>query len=51
MTGSYEFRGNSYRKLTELNAWTQQRHEAALEPELPISIHTITCGMTRVGGT
>jgi len=33
---AYEFRGNAYRKLAELNAWTKQRHEAALEPDLPI---------------
>ncbi len=33
---SYEFRGNSYRPLDELNAWTKQRHEEALEPDLPI---------------
>lgn len=31
-----EFRGNSYRKLPELNAWTKQRREAVIEPELPI---------------
>ena len=36
MPQSYEFRGNSYRKLAELNTWTKQRHEAALEPDLPI---------------
>ena len=36
MVKAYEFRGNSYRKLAELNTWTKQRHEAALEPELPI---------------
>jgi L-fuconolactonase len=33
---AYEFRGNTYRKLAELNAWTTQRHETALEPDLPI---------------
>ncbi|MEK7877607.1 MAG: hypothetical protein AAB325_15630, partial [Pseudomonadota bacterium] len=33
---AYEFRGNAYRKLAELNAWTKQRHETALEPDLPI---------------
>ena len=36
MTRTYEFRGNSYRKLAELNAWTQQRREIPLEPDLPI---------------
>ncbi|MBI4191808.1 MAG: amidohydrolase family protein [Betaproteobacteria bacterium] len=36
MAQSPEFRGNAYRKLAELNTWTKQRHEAALEPELPI---------------
>ncbi len=36
MAQSYEFRGNAYRKLAELNAWTKQGHEAALEPDLPI---------------
>ena len=36
MAQSYEFRGNSHRTLKDLNAWTKQRHEAALEPELPI---------------
>ncbi len=36
MAQPYEFRGNSYRKLAELNAWTKQRHEDALEPDLPI---------------
>ena len=30
------FRGNDYRKTAELNTWTKQRHEAALEPDLPI---------------
>ena len=33
---AYEFRGNAYRKLADLNAWTKQVHEPALEPELPI---------------
>ena len=34
---AYEFRGNAYRHdLVELNNWTKQRREAALEPELPI---------------
>ena len=36
MAQPYEFRGNSYRKLAELNAWTKQRQEAPLEPDLPI---------------
>lgn len=36
MAERYEFRGNSYRNLAELNAWTKQRHEEALEPALPI---------------
>ncbi|MCC6533472.1 MAG: amidohydrolase family protein [Burkholderiales bacterium] len=34
---AYQFRGNAYRQdLVELNAWTRQRHEPALEPDLPI---------------
>jgi len=33
---AYEFRGNAYRKLAELKAWTKQRQEPALEPDLPI---------------
>lgn len=33
---AYVFKGNAYRNLTELNAWTRQRHEQALEPGLPI---------------
>lgn len=33
---AYVFRGNAYRELPELDAWTRLRHEAALEPELPI---------------
>src|SRR3989337_427317 len=36
MAQPYEFRGNAYRMLAELNAWTKKRQEAALEPELPI---------------
>jgi L-fuconolactonase len=36
MSQPYEFRGNSYRKLGELNTWTKQRHEPALEPNLSI---------------
>ena len=33
----YEFRGNAYRHdLVELNEWTRQRREPALEPDLPI---------------
>jgi len=31
-----EFRGNLYRKLAELQTWTEQRREPALEPDLPI---------------
>src|SRR5262245_60033019 len=33
---AYVFRGNAYRKLADLNAWTKLREEPALEPELPI---------------
>src|SRR5215213_5286435 len=36
MAKPYEFRGNSYRHMAELKAWTKLRHEEALEPELPI---------------
>ena len=36
MVQPHEFRGNAYRRLAELNTWTRQRHEAALEPDLPI---------------
>ncbi len=36
MTQKYEFRGNTYRKNAELNAWTKQYSEPALERELPI---------------
>ena len=36
MVQPYEFRGNEYRKPADLNNWTKQRHEAALEPDLPI---------------
>ena len=36
MAQAYEFRGNAYRKLSELDAWTKQRQEAPLEPDLPI---------------
>src|SRR3990172_11047557 len=36
MTQPPQFRGNAYRKLAELNTWTKQRRETALEPELPI---------------
>ena len=32
----HEFRGNTFRKNAELNLWTKQRCEAALEPDLPI---------------
>ena len=33
---AYVFRGNAYRNLVELDAWTRQREEPALEPDLPI---------------
>jgi predicted TIM-barrel fold metal-dependent hydrolase len=33
---AYVFRGNAYRNLTDLDAWTRQRDEPALEPELAI---------------
>lgn len=33
---TYEFRGNAYRTLAELAAWTAPRQEPILEPELPI---------------
>lgn len=36
MVQPYEFRGNTYRKLAELNTWTKQRSEPALEPALQI---------------
>ena len=36
MAQKYEFRGNAYRKLADLNAWTRLRQEPALEPDLPI---------------
>jgi predicted TIM-barrel fold metal-dependent hydrolase len=36
MVKSYEFRGNNFRTLADATAWTQQRNEAALEPDLPI---------------
>lgn len=36
MVQPYEFRGNAYRKLAELNTWTKQRNETVLEPDLPI---------------
>lgn len=32
----YEFRGNAYRNLADLNEWVKRRPETALEPELPI---------------
>jgi L-fuconolactonase len=32
----YVFRGNAYRTLAELDVWTKQRVEPALEPALPI---------------
>ena len=36
MARQHEFRGNYHRKMSELIAWTKLRHEAALEPDLPI---------------
>ena len=36
MTQRPVYRGSSYRTLLELNAWTKQHREAALEPDLPI---------------
>src|SRR5262245_44852122 len=36
MAKPYEFRGNTYRKLVELNAWTRLRNRPALEHDLPI---------------
>ena len=36
MTQAQEFRGNTHRKLAELNTWAVQRTEAVLEPDLPI---------------
>ena len=36
MAMPYEFRGNSYRPMSDLRTWTKQRHEEPLEPELPI---------------
>ena len=36
MKKPYEFRGHAYRALAEAEAWTRQRHEPALEPELAI---------------
>ena len=36
MNKPYEFRGNNYRTLADATAWTEQRREAALEPDLPI---------------
>ena len=33
---AYEFRGNAYRSLIELDDWTKLGHEEALEPDLPI---------------
>jgi L-fuconolactonase len=36
MAQAYEFRGNAYRHGEELNAWTKQYTEPALEPDLPI---------------
>ncbi len=36
MAQQQEFRGNSHRKMAEMDAWTKQRQEPALEPDLPI---------------
>ena len=36
MSVVYEFRGNAYRGLSELDVWTNLLTEAPLEPELPI---------------
>ena len=36
MAQPFEFRGNSYRKIADLNTWTKLRVEPALEPDLPI---------------
>ncbi len=33
---SSEFRGSTFRQQVELNAWTQKRQEAVIEPDLPI---------------
>ena len=36
MIKNYEFRGSHFRKQGELQTWTQQVEEPALEPDLPI---------------
>ena len=36
MIKPYKFRGHAYRTLEEAEAWTKQRYEPALEPELAI---------------
>lgn len=36
MIKPYEFRGNAYRNLADLDTWTKLRNEAVLEPTLPI---------------
>src|SRR5688572_9998704 len=36
MTKPPAFRGNTYREFPELNAWTKQRQEPAVEPDLAI---------------
>jgi L-fuconolactonase len=36
MVKPYEFRGNAYRNLVDLEAWTNQLKEEALEADLPI---------------
>ena len=36
MAQSREFHGLAYRPLPEVNAWTKQRQEPAIEPELPV---------------
>jgi predicted TIM-barrel fold metal-dependent hydrolase len=36
MSQPREFRGNSHRKMPEMNEWTKRRQEPALEPDLPI---------------
>jgi L-fuconolactonase len=33
---SQAFRGSTFRQQTEVHAWTQQRREAVLEPDMPI---------------
>ena len=36
MIKPYEFRGNAYRNLADLDTWTKLHNEAVLEPTLPI---------------